>query len=111
MSKTKGMPKTGGRTKGTPNKVTSDLRAWITELLDSNRKQITNDIESLEPHQRVIIFEKLMSYVLPKLQSVEMETKQESKSDFDMSILTDEEHALFATLADKVLVFNKVYSN
>jgi hypothetical protein len=47
----------GGRPKGTPNKVTSDLRAWINELLNDNRKQIAKDIQLLEPHQRVMFFE------------------------------------------------------
>ena len=59
------------RAKGTPNKVTSDLRTWINELLDSNRLQIIKDIEELEPQQRVAIFEKLLTYAIPKIQSIE----------------------------------------
>jgi hypothetical protein len=83
MSKTKGTQKTGGRAKGTPNKVTTDLRTWINELLDSNRRQIAKDIKRLEPQQRVMIFEKLLSYAVPKMQSVE--TK------IDLNRLTDEQ--------------------
>jgi hypothetical protein len=83
MSKQKGTQKTGGRTKGTPNKVTTDLRTRINELLDSNRWQIAKDIKQLEPQQRVMIFEKLLSYAVPKMQSVE------TKIDIDQ--LTDEQ--------------------
>ena len=83
MGREKGQQKTGGRTAGTPNKVTSDLRGWINELLDSNRQQIAKDIKQLEPHQRVAIFEKMLGYALPKLQSVEAK--------IDFSRLTDEQ--------------------
>lgn len=34
MAKPKGAPKTGGRVKGTPNKVTGDLKAMILGALD-----------------------------------------------------------------------------
>ena len=67
MSRIKGTQKTGGRGKGTPNKVTTDLRAWINKLLDNNRKQIADDIKMLEPQQRVMFFEKLLSYAVPKM--------------------------------------------
>jgi hypothetical protein len=83
MSRTKGTQKTGGRSKGTPNKVTTDLRTWINELLDSNRRQIAKDIKQLEPQQRVMIFEKLLSYAVPKMQSVEAK--------IDLNRLTDEQ--------------------
>lgn len=71
MSREKGRPKTGGRKKGTPNKVTGDLRTWITELLDKNRNQIEKDIKRLEPEKRVLMFEKLLNYVIPKMQSID----------------------------------------
>jgi hypothetical protein len=83
MSKTKGTRKTGGRAKGTPNKVTTDLRTWINELLDNNRGQIEKDINQLESQQRVMIFEKLLSYAVPKMQSVEAK--------IDLERLTDEQ--------------------
>jgi hypothetical protein len=79
----KGTQKTGGRGKGTPNKVTTDLRTWINDLLDSNRQQIAKDIKQLEPQQRVMIFEKLLSYAVPKMQSVEAK--------IDLNRLTDEQ--------------------
>jgi hypothetical protein len=83
MGKAKGAKKTGGRSKGTPNKVTTDLRTWIGGLLDSNRKQIEDDLEHLEPQQRVVFFEKLLHYALPKMQSVEAK--------IDFSKLSDEQ--------------------
>jgi len=95
MSRTKGAPKTGGRVAGTPNKVTTDLRSWINELLDSNRQQIDKDIKQLEPQQRVAIFEKLLGYAIPKMQAVE------AKIDIDR--LTDEQlDAIIAELLKQI---------
>jgi len=83
MSRKKGTPKTGGRSSGTPNKVTTDLRSWVNELLDRNRQQIDEDIKRLDPQQRVAIFEKLLSYAIPKMQAVEAK--------IDLSHLTEEQ--------------------
>lgn len=83
VGRPKGTPKTGGRKRGTPNKVTQDLREWVSSLIDRNRLQVENDLKNLEPKDRLQILEKLMSYVLPKLQSVDQ------KINFDQ--LTDEQ--------------------
>jgi len=79
----KGTPKTGGRMKGTPNVVTSNLRGWINEVLNNNRTQFEKDLKRLEPYQRVVIFEKMLAYSTPKLQSVEAK--------IDLNLLTDEQ--------------------
>jgi hypothetical protein len=55
-----------GRPKGSPNKATANLREWVKELLDNNREQFIRDLQELEPYQRLIFWEKLLAYVLPK---------------------------------------------
>ena len=69
--KNKDMPKgttnnPNGRPKGTPNKITADLREFITDLLNDNREQILKDLQAVEPHQRLLFYEKLLQYVVPK---------------------------------------------
>jgi hypothetical protein len=81
MSRPKGTPKTGGRVKGTPNKVTYSLKEWITSLIDKQRTQIEKDLQDLEPKERLQMIEKLMQYVIPK------QAAQQVKLDFDS--LTD----------------------
>lgn len=81
MSRPKGTPKTGGRAKGTPNKVTYSLKEWITSLIDKQRTQIEQDLQELEPKERLQMMEKLMQYVIPK------QAAQQVKLDFDS--LTD----------------------
>ena len=75
--------KTGGRTKGTPNKLTSNLREWLEKLINKNRLQIERDIKALKPKERLMVLEKFMQYTIPKLQSVQ------TKIDFNQ--LTDEQ--------------------
>jgi hypothetical protein len=83
-----GNPK--GRPKGTPNRVTGDLREFINSLLKRNRKQIESDLKTLEPHQRVAIYEKLLSYALPKMSSVTAEIDLNRLSDDDIGRVTCE---------------------
>jgi predicted P-loop ATPase/GTPase len=82
--------KFGGRQKGTANKVTTDLRTWINELLDSNRRQIATDIKKLEPQQRVMIFEKLLNYAVPKMQSVEAKFEFDKLSEEQIDLIISE---------------------
>ena len=66
----KGREKTGGRTKGTRNKVTTDLKEWVFRLLQRNLKQIEKDLKELDSKERLILFEKLLRYVLPRQASI-----------------------------------------
>lgn len=59
-----------GRPKGAPNKVTTELRQWVSNLIDNNRTQIEQDLMSVEPDKRLVMLEKLMQYVLPKQQQI-----------------------------------------
>ena len=65
-----GRGRLGGREKGTPNKITADLRVMIKQLVAENIEQIREDLASLEPQERLKFLEKLMSYVVPKAPSM-----------------------------------------
>ncbi|MDE5944087.1 MAG: hypothetical protein K2G93_00660 [Rikenella sp.] len=56
-----------GRPKGTPNKVTTELRVWIAELIDGCRDELSADLRNMEPAERWRLVERLMAYVLPKV--------------------------------------------
>lgn len=70
MSRQKGTPKTGGRQKGTPNKITGTLKDFVSEMIDANRDQMQQDLKALSPKDRLLILEKLMQYTLPKQQAI-----------------------------------------
>ena len=65
--------KTGGRTKGTPNKTTVVGKEVLANMLADYQSSghMAEDFYALDPKMRMIIAEKLFGYVLPKLQSVQ----------------------------------------
>ena len=79
-----------GKPKGTLNKTTTDLRAFVNELLNNNRKQIIKDLKALEAHQRVAIFEKLLGYAIPKMQSVEAKVDYNNLSEEQLDMIIKE---------------------
>lgn len=75
MAKAKGSAKTGGRQKGSPNKVTAAIKDCFRKMLEdyTNSNTFMEDFASLEPKDRLLLVEKLASYVVPKMQSVAVE--------------------------------------
>ena len=78
-----GRGRLGGRTKGTPNKVTSSIRDWLMELVNKNKRQVKRDLDALDPKDRLVMIEKFMQYVVPNQQAV--------AASVDFSTLTDEQ--------------------
>lgn len=75
--------KTGGRQKGTTNKLKRETKDWLNDLIISNHSQMEKDIKALEPKERLQVFEKFMQYTIPKMQSVQ--------TTVDFNQLTDEQ--------------------
>jgi len=67
MAAPKGHPKYGGRKRGACNRITKDARAFIGQLLDSQRVTLFDDFAAVEPYQRLTLFERLLAYVCPKI--------------------------------------------
>lgn len=61
----------GGRPKGSTNKATTELREFISTLIDENREKIISDLEELDPKERIKTVLEMMRFVLPTLKSVE----------------------------------------
>lgn len=62
-----------GRPKGSKNEVTNTTRKRVLEILDNNLYRIQEDIDSLEPKDRLNFLEKLLQYSLPKLSAIKAE--------------------------------------
>lgn len=77
MPKKKGSPKTGGRQKGTENKITRFTRDVLKGVIEeyTNSGQLDQDLLMLEPKDRLVIMERFMQYTLPKMQSVAIDTE------------------------------------
>lgn len=65
--------KSGGRSKGTPNKKTADVidrASRILELIES--KYLENDIKKLTSSQRMVLYADMLEYKAPKLSRTEI---------------------------------------
>ena len=82
--------KTGGRTAGTPNAITSDLRAKINTIVENQIDSIEKDLKSLEPMQRLQIVEKLISYCVPKLQAQSFDIDFQNLSEQQLDVIINQ---------------------
>ena len=70
--------KYGGREKGTPNKLTKEIRKTLNDIVHKELEKVEENLNTLEPKQRIELLIKLMPYVLPKAESIS-ESDSESK--------------------------------
>lgn len=70
--------KTGGRKAGTPNKITQDLREKFKFLIEDNMDKLQNDIEQLEPKDRIKAIIDLSRFVLPTLRATDIKTNTDN---------------------------------
>jgi hypothetical protein len=64
--------KTGGRTIGTPNKTTSEIREHFQNLIAENLEQLKDDLKELEPMQRLKMIIELSKFVVPTLKATDL---------------------------------------
>ncbi len=82
--------KTGGRKKGTPNKVTSSVKGIIENIVttymnevDLNKEGFAKDFGRLDPKDRMDAVIKLAAFIAPKPQSVSLDMTTEAKKTID----------------------------
>jgi len=73
MANTTGQ-KFGGRTKGTPNKTSAQAREVLQNVIRKELDKLGTLLAKLEPIERVNALAKLLPYILPKKQEVEINT-------------------------------------
>jgi hypothetical protein len=88
-----------GRTPGTTNKVTQDLRKWVNYFVAKNTATIEKDFKKLKPDQRIMLFEKLLRYTLP--QRSEVVNEFERLTDDQLEELYNRVVNNFKTLTDE----------
>ncbi len=78
----KGLPKTGGRQPGTPNKVTREFRETVTRLLEDNAENVAQWLEKVaenDPDKALQRLAQLAEYAAPKLSRSEVRAEVENK--------------------------------
>lgn len=90
MPRKKGTAKTGGRQKGTPNKTTSAVKGYITQVLSdymqpaqkgSRQPTLAEDIAAMQPEDRVRAMTQLAGYVIPKQQALSIAEQTQVEAD------------------------------
>lgn len=79
-----------GKPVGAKNKVNTEIRGLIQKLFDDNYQTIQDDLEVLEPKDRLKFLSDLLPYLLPKLQSTthtkEIDLEKMTEKDLDRLI-------------------------
>lgn len=73
MSRPKGLEKTGGRQKGTENLLTKELRNILKGLIAQQLETLPEVLNQLDNDKRVDAVIKLLPFVIPKVENVEMD--------------------------------------
>ena len=71
--------KFGGRTKGTPNRNTNEIRQNFQLLIENNLVKLESDLKALEPKDRIKAILELSKFVLPILRATELSTPTDNK--------------------------------
>lgn len=88
--------KTGGRTKGTPNRVTTMRKEMGKEAIASLLQEYTSgdlmkqDFLALDPKDRIYLSEKLFSYIVPKMQATSVDLTTQDANEKALEYRLDE---------------------
>lgn len=68
--------KSGGRVKGTPNKVTTEIKEAYSKLLQNNLTTLQDDLNALEPKDRIKAIIDITKFLLPTLRASDVSVKE-----------------------------------
>ena len=68
--------KYGGRQKGTPNRITKELRSLLKDVMYDEIGALQERLDALNQKERVELLIKLMPYALPKVTSISHTTNE-----------------------------------
>jgi len=92
-----------GRPAGKPNKITGEVKQWIFNFIQNNKADFEKDYKSLDPEKRVMLFEKLLQYVIPRQQSVNIEAEYKELE----RLLMKTPDSYVEQISEKILMLNK----
>jgi hypothetical protein len=67
--------------KGIPNKATSEVRKAFQLLVENNLERLQNDLDSLEPRDRLKFILDIAKFILPTLQAVSVDDLRENEAE------------------------------
>jgi uncharacterized protein YeeX (DUF496 family) len=79
-----------GRPAGVPNKVTFDMRESIKAILENEIKELPQLLKRMSAEKRADVLSKLLQYVTPKMQNIEVQSEFDKLSDEQLDRIIDE---------------------
>lgn len=76
MAFEKGHEKKGGRQKGTPNKLTKELRSVLKDFVFEELSNLEDSLNDIDSKERIEIMIKLLPFVLPKINNASYTTDE-----------------------------------
>lgn len=65
---------------GVPNKSTNEVRRAFQLLVENNLPKMQNDLDSLEPKDRIKFMLDMAKFILPQLQSISIDDLREQEA-------------------------------
>ncbi len=97
-----------GRPVGAKGRAKADLLERITTILDENLEKIQEDIESMEPNERVKALTALLNYALPKRQAVNVEQSIDYEYSKLAELIKQAPDEVVDLIAEKVKAMNEI---
>ncbi len=101
--KNDGKGRLGGRTKGTPNRATADLKTWINAILNGERIRFVQNLKALSPSEHVKAVLSLLQYAVPKQAPINATEIVERERKMFLSLLVSSPDTAISDIADKLL--------
>lgn len=69
-----------GTRKGVPNRVNHEVRKSFQLLVENNLERLQNDLDELEPKDRIRFILEMAKFILPTLQAVSVDDLRENEA-------------------------------
>lgn len=79
-----------GRPPGSKDKKSEKLRKWLVDLVENRRASLIDDLDVVDPATRLNFIAKILPYILPKLNAVELEQGNGNKGGAITIVTADE---------------------
>jgi hypothetical protein len=83
--------KSGGRSIGTPNKLTTDFRQMFSDLLYANFDTLQADLSALEPKDRIRALIDISKFVVPTIKAIEIKEDTKEDNHFTIHVIRNNE--------------------
>jgi uncharacterized protein YfbU (UPF0304 family) len=78
-----------GRPAGVPNKLTFDMREALKIILENEIKILPQLLQKMNPEKRADLLSRLLQYVTPKMQNVELQSEFDRLTDEQLDIIIE----------------------